>query len=75
MMRLLLSIGELLPISFGISWDLKFVFALARNLFWWIDLCVCVCLLYTIYYYTIFVSRKKKARSKAFSRSLFFSCP
>jgi amino acid permease len=73
MMRLLLSIGELLPISFGISWDLEFVFALAKNLFWWIDLCVCVFAVYCILTLSSFLERKK-TRSKAFSRSLFSSC-
>jgi len=75
--RLLLSIGELLPISFGISWDLKFVFALANNLFWWIDLCVCVCvcvcvcLLYIIYLYYLRFSKKKKNSQQGFLEKSF----
>jgi hypothetical protein len=75
MMRLLLSIGELLPISFGISWDLKFVFALAKTRFGGlICVCVCVCLLYITYILILssFLERKKNLAARL-SREVLFS--
>jgi hypothetical protein len=72
MMRLLLSIGELLPTSFGISWDLEFVFALAKNLFWWIDLCVCVCVFAVYCILTLSSFLEKKNSQQGFLEKSFF---